>query len=376
MPAELDNRYKRLRDYRLPEVLLSLWNARKTGMLFLKNWPAEKTIYIKNGNVVFAASNMEEDCLGPYLLAQKMITVTQYYESIRLIEKTGKRHGAILAELGYLTSKQIEDAVRKQIETIVLSVFQWEDGYVFFEEAPFEINEPITLQTEIHELIYKGVRTIDSFPQIRNALPLTTVLIHSSGTNAMLKKFKFNEGEKKVISLINSKNTVLDILKELGGDDLETLRLLYALASMETAIPMNKMEINKTAMLDAISVESGHEALYKKGTELFMNGDYNSSMNAFKKAVDLNPQKALYHFYLALSLINTSMFQEAENVLIRAIEIEPFNDDYYTELGKVYTKLGNTRKAVTTFAFALRLNPHNENARQAISEKKAKHKPL
>jgi len=372
MAEVLDKRYKRLKDYRFPDILMSIGTSSKTGVLHLKNWPAEKLIHIKNGKIIFASSNIEEDCLGITLLTRRKITVSQYYESIRMLEKTGKRHGSILVELGYLTREDLEDAIKKQVEDIVLGIFKWEDGYFFFEETPFNTDEPITLESDTIMLIYKGIKKIDSFPQIRNALPLTTILMPSSNSHKFFRKFKFDEREKKIINLVNGKNTVLDILTSIGGDDLETLKVLYALNSMKALVPADYSDTSKDIMLTAISEVSSPEALYKKGTELFMSGKYSASVNTLREAVNLSPDNASCYFYLAMSLMNTSMLEDAEDALIKAIEIEPFNDDYYTELGMVYTKRGLTEKASKTFEFALRINPHNERARYALSDIKIK----
>ncbi len=371
MPLSLDNRYKRLKDYRFPEVLMDISASRKTGTLHLKNWPAEKHLHIKKGLVIFATSNLEEDCLGVYLLREKKITVGQFYESVKLIEKTGKRHGAILVELGYLTSEDLKEAVKKQVEEIALGIFEWEDGYIFFEEAGCDIKEQITLDIDIKALIYKGIQRVNSFSHIRHALPLTTVLTLPAASQTTLQKFGFNKNQMTIINLINGQHSVLDILNNTQNDNLETLKFLYAVKSLELALPVDQSSVlKKGTTLNAISIENGYESLPKKGTELFMNGKYAESVKVFKEVVNLQPDKAAYQFYLAMSLVNTLLYDEAEPILKKAIELEPLNDDYYTELGMVYSKLGHPKKAHKTFEFALRLNPHNERARQALADGK------
>lgn len=371
MTTQTDYRYKRLKDHRFPEVLMDIGSSRKTGTLYLKNWPAEKRLCIKKGSVIFATSNLEEDCLGVYLLREKKLTVGQFYESIRFIEKTGKRHGAILVELGYLTPGDLKEAVKKQVEEIALSIFEWEDGYLFFEETACDLNEPITLNIDTKALIYKGIQRVNSFSHIRHVLPLTTVLALTESSRTPLQKFGFNKNQMNIINLIDGNHTVLDILNSAGSDSLDTLKFLYTIKSLELALPVDQsIALKKGTALDAISIGSGPESLHKKGTDLFMNGKYSESAQVFKEAVSLQPDKASYQFYLAMSLINTSMYDEAEPILKKAIELEPLNDDYYTELGMVYSKLGHPKKAHKTFEFALRLNPHNERARQALNIEK------
>ncbi len=370
MAEAVNTKYKNLKDYPFPKILLGIKTSGKTGILHLKNWPAEKLIYIKDGKIISATSNIESDCLGNNLLTKGRISVAQYYESIRLLEKSGKKHGSILVELGFLSQKDIEDSIKEQVEDIILSIFRWEDGYFFFEETNFNIDASLIIDSDIVTLIYKGIKNMDSFPQLRNALPLTTTLKLSSGSQKLFKKFKFDNKEKGIIDMIDGKNSVLDIITRFSGDNMETLKLIYALNSMEAALPVDHVEPKKEAMFSTVKEASSSETLYTKGTELFMKGKYSASVNTFREAISLSPDKAAYHFYLAMSLVKTSKFEEAENALIKAIEIEPFNDDYYTELGMIYKKKGLAEKAGKTLEFALRINPHNERARQTLSEMK------
>lgn len=362
MTEAFDKRYRCLKDHRLPEILINISKSGKTGILHLKNWPAEKLIYIRDGNIVFASSNIEDDCLGIHLLKNGKIKVVQYYESIRLIEKTNKRHGAILIELGYLTQKDVDEAIKKQVEDIIFSIFNWEHGYFFFEESPLKTAESILIGGDTVSFIYKGIKKMDSFPQIRNAMPLVTVLTLSPDADSLFEKLILNEKEKMIIQLVDGKKSVLDILTSLHSDDLETLKLLYALHSVEAAVPVDYRR--DTAFNNADS----HEALYQRGAELLMSGNYNESIKTLREAADIKPDNASCHFYLAISLMKSSMLEEAETSLKKAIDIEPFNDDYHVELGAVYSKKGFIEKAAKTLEFALRINPHNESAQRILSE--------
>ncbi|MCE5195514.1 MAG: DUF4388 domain-containing protein [Nitrospiraceae bacterium] len=366
MEHVLDSRYKNIKEYGFPEVFLGICNSKKTGTLHLKNWPAEKNIYIKNGKIIFASSNIEEDCLGISLLTKGKITVSQYYESIQILKKTGKQHGTILIEKGYLSKEEVTSAVKKHIEEIILGIFRWGGGYLFFEEAPFSIDESIILESEVSPLIYKGIKNIDSFPQIRNALPLSTVLHPSADSDKTIKKLKITSDEEKVLALLDGKRSILDILKYLRGNDLEILKFLYTLKTIGAAFEEDRHDTSREFLNDVTRPTNSPEILYKKGIELFMNRKFDQSTDIFHMAVDLNPQKAMYHFYLGLSFLNSSKFEEAERALLKAVEIEPFNDDFYTELGILYEKKGLCDKAKKTFEFALRINPHNERARESL----------
>src|SRR4030042_3855569 len=135
-----------LKHYLLADIFLDLHRSEKDGILEIRNGSTFKRIYMKNGDMVFATSNKEEDRLGEVLLKAGRITADQYYQSVAIIEKTGKRLGTVLVELGYIKPEDLIWLVRHQVEEIVLSLFQWEDGNFIFKEGPLLSDEVITLK--------------------------------------------------------------------------------------------------------------------------------------------------------------------------------------------------------------------------------------
>jgi hypothetical protein len=68
----------RLKDFRLADTLIGLQRSQKTGILTVESGNIVKKIYIKNGDMIFSASNQEEDRLGDVLLKEGRITLEQY----------------------------------------------------------------------------------------------------------------------------------------------------------------------------------------------------------------------------------------------------------------------------------------------------------
>src|SRR5829696_4528341 len=110
----------------VPEILQHLDQVHSTGILTLVSVGARKALYMKEGNVVFASSNLPNDRLGEILIREGKITVDEYESSIRAISK-GKRQGKVLVEMGALSPKDLWDGVQFQVREIVYSVFQWEE---------------------------------------------------------------------------------------------------------------------------------------------------------------------------------------------------------------------------------------------------------
>src|SRR5512134_4205158 len=124
----------RLSELSLPDILQYLRATQATGILTLVSGGARKAIYLRDGRVVFASSNLPNDRLGELLIREGKITVEEYEASIKAISK-GKRQGKVLVEMGALSPKDLWEGVQYQIKEIVYSVFQWADGQFHFEES-------------------------------------------------------------------------------------------------------------------------------------------------------------------------------------------------------------------------------------------------
>ena len=118
----------------VPEVLQHLRLSQSTGILTLVSGGARKALYLKDGRVVFASSNLPNDRLGEILLREGKITVEEYEASIKAITK-GKRQGKVLVEMGALSPKDLWEGVQFQVREIVYTVFQWDEGQFHFEES-------------------------------------------------------------------------------------------------------------------------------------------------------------------------------------------------------------------------------------------------
>src|SRR6188508_584762 len=160
----------------VPEVLQHLRLSQSTGILTLVSGGARKALYLKDGRVVFASSNLPNDRLGEILLREGKITVEEYEASIKAITK-GKRQGKVLVEMGALRPKDLWEGVQFQVKEIVYSVFQWDDGQFHFEESSLPEKERITVDLDIMDLVLAGIRRIDANGRIQVRYPEGDLLL-------------------------------------------------------------------------------------------------------------------------------------------------------------------------------------------------------
>lgn len=224
--------YGNLKNFPLSDIFLSLQRSEKTGILEMRHGSILKKIYIRNGDMIFATSNQEEDRLGALLVNTGRLTIEQYYHSIEGMKNTSKRQGAVLVELGYLKPQDLIWAVRHQVEEIILNLFLWIDGEFEFKEIPLPTEEVITLKLSAANLIYRGVKKIDTFACLKSGfLPLDTVLGFSADPMNLFQDIKLEEKEKDILYLIDGTRKVQDILFLSPLDNLQTMKILYALVN-------------------------------------------------------------------------------------------------------------------------------------------------
>jgi hypothetical protein len=211
----------------LPDILQHLRLTNATGVLSLVSGGARKALYLKDGRVVFASSNLPNDRLGEILIREGKITVEEYEASIKAITK-GKRQGKVLVEMGALGPKDLWEGVQTQVREIVFSIFLWEDGQFHFEESSLPDKEKITVDLDVTILILEGVRRVDANGAVVGRYPEGALVPETvqAPYGGLLEPY-----ETHVLNLIDGERSVLEICQDSEIGDNETLKVLYALIS-------------------------------------------------------------------------------------------------------------------------------------------------
>jgi hypothetical protein len=211
----------------LPDLLQHLRVSKATGILSLVSGGARKALYIRDGRVVFASSNLPNDRLGELLIREGKITVEEYDASIKAISK-GKRQGKVLVEMGALSPKDLWEGVQFQVREVVYSIFQWDEGQFHFEESTLPEKERITVDLDIQDLTLVGIRRVDASGAIQARYPEGGALVERLAEEVPEALEPY---ERHVLSLVDGERSVLEVCRESEIGDNETLKVLYALIS-------------------------------------------------------------------------------------------------------------------------------------------------
>lgn len=209
------------------ELLRSLMASRENGVLTFRNSEVTKSIYVKDGRVVYAASTNVDERLGEVLLMDGRITARQYLEAARMI-RPGKRLGVLLVEMEALQPEDLIPAVEHQVKEILMQLFTWTTGdyeMVIKEQDPDNL---IQLNISAENLILEGIRRCRSWSQVLRGIgDLDTVYVRTEGTD-LLYKLDLTAEEQEVLAHVNGRSTVAQICDVSYLSNFETCRILWA----------------------------------------------------------------------------------------------------------------------------------------------------
>jgi len=144
----------------LSDILEDLRHRKATGTLTVRKGNVTKSIYVRDGKIVFATSTEVHDRLSQILVKTGKLTQEKMDYAIKLYDKSGglKKLGAVLVENGLVAPKELFGSLKIQVKDIIYSLFLWNDGeYQFEDRLPTDI---IQLQINFQELISEIIKRI------------------------------------------------------------------------------------------------------------------------------------------------------------------------------------------------------------------------
>jgi Domain of unknown function (DUF4388) len=215
----------------LPELLASISRSKETGILNFHDAGRWKAIYFKEGRIIYAMSNAQDDRLGEFLIKTGKATVRQFLEASKLIQPD-KKLGAVLVDQGIISPDDLFVAIHRHAEAVVYSLFDWIRGEYEFVIKDLSAEGPMVLDLDSCNVIVEGIRRLKDYTRIFAGVgPLETVLRPTQEGEALIHRLNLDEDESQVLSLVNGRLNVEQILAMSYLPNFETLRILFGLLS-------------------------------------------------------------------------------------------------------------------------------------------------
>jgi hypothetical protein len=215
----------------LTELLQSLREARRTGVLHVARGDATKRVYLEDGAIVFAGSDLEMERIGELLVREGTLKRRDLELACQVREASQLRLGRTLVEMGYLTNEELERRVKQQIVSIILSAFPWKPGD-FLAELKDEALDPDLARRDLstENILLAGVR-MTSDPEVarRGIVHLDGALNFACEPTDIGDQIHLTPEEGFVLSRVDGHVSSSEIaqVSPLGED--ETLRCIYGL---------------------------------------------------------------------------------------------------------------------------------------------------
>lgn len=236
----------------LPEMLYTIDRFRVPGVIEAERDGITKRVHVKEGHVVHATSTDRHDRLGPYLQRTGRITAEQFAKSMESrSEEPDKLYGQILVERGALSPAEIRRAIVEQVESIVWSLFYWEQGEVRFHiGAP---PEPTGIRTQLpmSHVILEGIRRAPNAKSLVARLGQKDTLYEPCFTTEQLISVGLEDDEYALLTLVDGRRSLYEICTAGVLPPAESGKLMYAFQVMRLiGRPASAAPPGKTAPCD------------------------------------------------------------------------------------------------------------------------------
>lgn len=287
-----------LDDFSLQDVFrLAAWAAR-SGKLEVQRRAGSGRVFFRDGEIYYAESSVSREPLGQKLIWAGAVTQPQLQKALEENVKTGQRVGDILLETGAVTLRQIEMAVRSQMEDAIFDLLRWDFGEFEWEPGA-EIDAEINITADVEELIYEASRRIEELAAIKQRIPSPNVVMAmAERPPAGADQIAITGEAWRVLVLVDGHRSVADIAALVGADTFKTTRTLFKLLEeglIETrglAEPSDEEEMANEVPVDQAFTTDAPEKWFESSEADAGHGEESHSeavdpLDALSESVDL-----------------------------------------------------------------------------------------
>jgi len=203
----------------LPDLITAFHLAQQTGELTLQRNKVKKTIYFEKGRPCFAISNLVSDRFGPFLVRVGKITLAQLEACQAAAEKTGRRTGDVLVEMGLLKDTEKLYYVAQQVKAIIYSTFGWDEGDFRIHFADRAAMEAIKIDLHPANLIIRGIKKLYKPERLYRLLRPEDRLMPSQQTAYGLYEVELDRWEAELLPRVDGTRTVAELIRLAGKPD-------------------------------------------------------------------------------------------------------------------------------------------------------------
>lgn len=212
----------------LSDMFALIFQHNVSGVMEISRDGCDKKIYVSGGNVVHATSTDHTDRLGAHLFRSGLLTREELRSTMRERGHSDKRHGQLLIESGLLSPKELYEAIRHQMESIVWSVFSWQQGQVSFRIGNLDGAGKIRIHLPMRQVIVRGIQEVTDTKSLVSRLGRKSTVFRPVYCTEDLIELALDRDEYALLRLIDGHRTFFDVCNEGPFGMSGNARLIYA----------------------------------------------------------------------------------------------------------------------------------------------------
>jgi two-component system, OmpR family, response regulator len=219
-------------DDRFPELMTAFHLAQQTGELTVQKGKVKKTVYFEKGRPCFAISNLLSDRFVSFMVRVGKITQGQF-EAVRAVaDRSGRRTGEVLVEMGLLREAEKLYYVAQQVKAIIYSIFGWEEGRYRLHFTDRAAGESVKLDLHPANLIVRGVKKLYKPERLARLLSPEDRLIPSQQPSYGLEEVELEDWEAELLPWVDGTRTLAELIRIANRPEQSVYAFLYAMSAL------------------------------------------------------------------------------------------------------------------------------------------------
>ena len=216
----------------LSSILQLLAQDKKTGILTIAEQDRIVRVYIKSGNIVYAVGTQKEVRLGYLLRTKGIISAEELQKALGLAKQRNEKLGKILVEKGYISVETLKKFIHQQVRDILYDLFLWKQGDFEYVDQDFNLDQEFVTELNHMEVILEGTRRVDEWSILKKNIPDKQMVFKiNRSVEEQRDTVNLTANEWRIISLINGKRTVQQVVEDSGNDEFSVYRVINSLIS-------------------------------------------------------------------------------------------------------------------------------------------------
>lgn len=222
-----------LQETPLPQILRRVFIEQLRGTLTLTRGDDLRRLYFEKGELRTATSSREGQRIGSFLRRRGRVTEDDIRRAADEVSRQkGSRLGQKLVERGLLTKAAIDAEMKRLVEEIVFSAFEWDSGDYRFEPSSAVLDPNVVLPFSTAAIIVEGIRRLPEGPIFRERLgDGGRVLRLSRDPMSRYQYLPLAPQEAYVLSRIDGLLDLDSLLAIAGASRMSAAKTVYALLS-------------------------------------------------------------------------------------------------------------------------------------------------